>query len=286
MKFYYKQLFLSLNSRLVRNLFIISFYLLIFVSGDGICQVNPSAGKNRWSISLNPCINRSAVINTKFSSIPFRGITAGIGGFIKYQRPLAEHELHVFYTQGDNETNSTPLYNLNQTIFNIDYGNLYSIYSSANNLLECKVGGIIQLFYAGRVYNGFINQNHSFESALSFGGNIKLIFNLPGKLSGFAITNRLAIPLVFGYSTPDNLKNAMDSPGSKTNSAIDYLFTYTRLGGIGKLLKIKNFISIERTLNPKNLLALTYNWDYYNIETASKVNAANHQLGISYRYEF
>ncbi len=286
MTHFYKRLFLPLITKPASYFLIFSFYLLFLANGKVICQAAPSAGENTWYIALSPCVNKSIVIDTKFSDIPFSGITPGIGGFVRYKRRLAEHELLIFYSLGDNEAKVEPQYNLNQTILNIDYSNLYSIHSSTNNLFECKVGGIVQVFYANRVYKGFINQNHSFESALSLGGNIKMIYKFAGKLSGFAITNRVTVPFIFGYSTPDDLNSSSDSPESKNNSDMDHLFTYTKLGGIGRLVKIKNFTTIERTLNQKFLLALTYNWDYYKIETGNTVIVANHQLGISCRYKF
>ena len=260
--------------------------LLTCVKEKGFSQAIADPVTKSWSVSINPGICNSNVTDNYFSKLPYKGITASIIAAVKHTRALTEHDLILFYTKGDLQTDSKPRFKLNQTILNIDYSILYSINTSEDQRFKLKAGVAGQLFFGDRVYHEFINQNNSFENAISLGGTIKLVYELPGIFSDFSLSNQLMIPVAFAYSQPSSANSAAEGRKSKTNSGFNNFFQFNKFATIPDIFRIKNYLAIERKLNSKNTIALSYFWDCYSVRTGNKVVQANHQLGVLYRYTF
>jgi hypothetical protein len=248
-------------------------------------QGKPEKKVNEWLLSVNLLANRSAVTDKKFSALFFSGINAGAAIAIKYKHGNAEHNIKACYAKGNLRTNNLSKAIVNQSILNIDYANLYPVYTSKNNLLKLKFGSGLQFTHTKRTYKEFINLNQSFETVLSIGPVVQTAYNFTGVLTGFSISNHFVIPLAGVMSQPAYAANVAEGQEPNKTPGISSFFKTGQAVSLNKFFAIKNSLAIEKVFNRKHTIAVKYNWMYYKINTNRIVLQANHQLGIVYQYK-
>jgi hypothetical protein len=259
--------------------------LFLLLNNKCFSQRKPEKKINEWLLSVNLLANRPTVTDKKFSTLLFSGINAGAAIAIKYKRGTAEHNITACYAKGNLRTNSLSKAIANQSILDIDYANLYPVYTSKNNLLKVKLGPGLQFMYTKRAYKEFINLNQSFETVLSIGPVVQTAYNFRGVLTGFSISNRFAVPLAGIISQPAYAANVAEGQEANKTQGISSFFKTGQRASLNKFFAIKNSLVIEKTFNGKHTIGVKYNWMYYKINTNRIVLQANHQLGIGYQYK-
>jgi hypothetical protein len=273
----YRAKYLPGNSRL----FILCFFFMMKIQVSG--QIDSGKRARDWFLSVDVMLNRTALIDKKFSSVPFSGTSPAISSSIKCEGPTAEHEITILYIFNSKlKTNTSLQSKPEQTGVNLDYINLYPLYKSGNHQLKCKAGGGIQFLHTERVFKDYINNNRSFEIAVSAGAIIQAEYNLPDKFKGFYLINRITIPFLFFYSQPAYSGNDEEL---NNRSALNIFFKKNNFAAIPQLLRFKNSFAIEKKIDDRRFVAVTYNWDYYNIRTLRKVLISGHQAGVLFRYK-
>jgi hypothetical protein len=259
--------------------------LFLLFNNKCFSQGKPEKKVNEWLLSVNLLVNRSAVTDKKFSALSFSGINAGAAIAIKYKHGTAEHDIAACYAKGNLSTNSLSKAIASQSILDVDYANLYPVYTSKNNLLKVKLGPGLQFIHTNRAFKEFINLNRSFETALSIGTVVQTAYNFRGVLTGFSISNRFAVPLAGIMSQPAYAANVAEGQEPNKTPGISSFFKTGQAVSLNKFFAIKNSLAIEKVFNKKHTVAVKYNWMYYKINSNRVILQANHQLGIAYQYK-
>ncbi len=257
------------------------FFILLSSNMEGQGNLNEKS----LLVSIKAFAGNSSVIDYKFSSIPFKGFNPGASLSLKFRRTRMEHEIQGLFTKGKLKADKFPNDVLNQKIINLDYNALWYL-ASENNRLQIKAGGALQLLYAERIYNGFINMHRSFETLVSIGPVTEINYYLPQVLDGIAFSDRIILPLLFSYSQSPYLSDEFYNSDLKNNHGLGLFFSQNQIAAIAKIFRITNSFAVEKEIAGKHFISLTYRWDFYHLKTSREVLEANHQPGISYTYKF
>ena len=247
---------------------IILFFALYNVSE---AQSISSQQQEKWQLSAGIVASQSNVIDKSFSSLPYTGINAGAFLSLQYRQNKSFHELDAFYSGGSLKTSGN-FSQLKNIYLNIDYANVYAI-GPANRSLKFCGGGGINVLYAQRDYNNFVNNNNSFEFATSLSAvfEISYLFN-----NTFSISDRLIVPVVSAVVQPDYGDDV------KSNS----FFSSMHMLSFSSFLRVKNNLRVDMNFAPRHNLGLGYSWDYYQLKDIRDVKYANHELMLIYSYLF
>ena len=249
-------------------------------------QTNQNHIGANWLLKVGVGFNRQSVSDKNFTTISYSGQNVGYSGGLKYETNNSFHELELFYTTGTKIMKALPEERLRAGYFNIDYTNLYRIGDLENHSLACKIGGALDMLYAKRKFNNFINNNVAFEFAASLSAAIEGTYKFGNGLAGFSITDRLKVPFVSLVSQPSfGSNNAAGSVSQNDNSFGDILKD-NRIAGFSSFLRFKNYCSLEKTITDNGKLSLNYTWDFYRLNGLRKVMQATHRLEFMYSFIF
>jgi hypothetical protein len=252
-----------------------------------LCQENYNEHNKNWRLSAGIVFNLYKVTDKNFSTLTYRGSSPGAAVALRYEGKHAQHEIAALYISNANlSTNTSPQAKLNSGIFNMEYVNIYSLYVSSNNLFNCKAGAGIQFLNNSRKFNQFINNDFSFETALSFGAVAQLQYGLGKNNNSIILTTRITLPLFFIFSQPSYSGTSAEDQEAENGTAFKKLFTNTKTGSFSGFLRIKNEFAINKNLGNHHGISIIYNWEFYKIKTARSVIAASNQAGIQYNYKF
>jgi hypothetical protein len=261
------------------------FLLFTLLNNKSFGQQQAKKNAKEWLLGISVPANRHVVTDKKFSALSFSGMNAGAAITIKYKHGNTEHDVTACYAKGNLSTNGLSKSTVTQSILNIDYANLYPVYTAKNNLLKLKLGAGLQFMDNKRVFKEFINLNRSFETVLSIGPIFQIAYNLTGILTGFSISNRFTIPLAGIMLQPAYAANFAEGQELNKNPGIGTFFKTAEAISLNKFFCVKNSLVIEKTFNGKHTIGVKYNWAYYKINTNRVTLQANHQLGIAYQYK-
>lgn len=200
-----------------------------------------------------------------FSNQSFSGFCFGGAGFLQYQSGKAIHELEMLYLSGSLKP-GVHASSADISIINGSYYNLYTIGDAARSALSCKAGGAIDILYVKRMYDDFVNNQASFE----FAGSVAAAFEINWQnihTSGLRLSDRISLPLI----------TLLQQPGFGGGQGGE-----TTITSLNTFLRIRNKLSLEKTITGGQSLSIAYVWDFYRVHTDREVLQANHQVAITY----
>jgi hypothetical protein len=254
--------------RRILSAFLLTFFLLAGVIA--IAQEN-----NSWQLRAKLLTCYANVTDPAFSSLSYSGFAVGGEAGVRYEKDRSMHEWAIAYSGGRLKQDVN---RLQQTYITGGYTYLNTVHSSGN--FEYKAGGSIDMLYARRDYEHFINAGISNEliASLSAAGEISCsLFN------GFTVADRLQLPLVSALMQPSIYEE--DPPGKEGSRLNDFLKS-NRVASFGSFLRIKNNLILEKSIGMNQSISFAYTWDYYKVKDKVPVRQANHQVGIIYSYIF
>ncbi len=261
-------------------------YIFFSMGNNAFAQKNDGPDNQKWLLKVGGILNKESVVDNTFTAIPYAGINWGGTASVKYQKEKVSHEVECYFSKGNLKTAVNPESSLSNSYFNLDYNNLYTIGSNSAGSVLLMAGGSLNILYARRDYAAFINNNSSFEFAASLGGATEFCYFFNNRLSGFSLSDRINIPLVSAVVQPafgsDNAAGVLNQNGL---SAKD-LFNYERIVSFSSFMRIKNLLSIDKMIGPRQKISFNYAWDYYQISGTREVKQAIHSLGLTYSFIF
>lgn len=249
-------------------------------------QTNPNHLRANWLLKVGVGLNRQSVSDKNFTTLLYSGQSVGYSGGLKYEADNSFHELEVFYTTGTRTIKAFPEKRLRSGYFNLDYANLYRIGILENQSLACKIGGAMNVLYAKRQFNNFINNNAAFEFAASLSAALEGTYKFGNDPAGFSITNRLTVPFVSLVSQPSFGSNNAAGCVSQNDNAFGNILKGNRIVGFSSFLRFKNYFCIEKAITDNGKLSLNYTWDIYRLNGLRQVTQATHRLDFKYSFIF
>jgi hypothetical protein len=247
-------------------IYVLSF---LFAAISCVCQYeNQTAAQ--WKLSVKLIAGGQRVADKSFSTVTYAGIGGGIASVVSYRKNRSLHELEVSLLKGNIKTSTDPVARANQLYSNLDYYYLYTITPEAS--LTLKAGGNLNLLYAKRKYNDFINNTASRETVASLAGTVELVYDLKSSLPGCVILDRVTVPFISSLSQPRY--------GDKGSTGS--IFNNMQSGSFADFMRVRNRLTIEKSILPGQTISLSYTWDYYQLTTNREVKQAGHQLALMY----
>ncbi len=273
------------NTSLFCSKTVLIFSFLIIFGTQKVNSQEKNDSLTKWVIGLQGNINQNSVIDNNFSSLPYSGSYLGAAFSIDYQKKKAIHIFEVNYSKGVLKTRYQD--KLTQANLNFEYTNLYKFGAlESTSLIKFYGGGNFGYLHAARKYSTFINNNETFESAISLGASVKALFVPQGKLSGFSVSNSFSMPIISAVGQPafgsELSPGSINSEGSKLKSTIES----QKILNISEFFQLKNTLAINKYFKRNNKIALSYSINYYHIKTQREVKQSQHSLGLSYNYLF
>lgn len=228
-----------------------------------------------WQLRAKLFAGYANVKDEVFSKLNYTGWSAGAGAAVRFEKGRSLHEWEVAFSKGNLEHENN---GAQQTYITGDYTYLYSLREQAD--INYDVGGSINILYAKRSYDDFINYNVSNEliTSLSVVGAMSVSLG-----NGFSVYDRLQLPLVSMVMQPSVYDE--NAPG-KTGSGLKDFFKSSRLASFRSFLRIKNNLILEKEIGLRQSISFAYSWDFYRVRDQIGIRQANHQLGITYNYTF
>lgn len=264
------------NARTTKT--VIGMLYFVFTFNNGWAQLQ-SENSGKWVFGLGFTFNQSSVIDKSFSSLAYSGNGLGINSLISYKEKYFEQELGFGYS-----TNlSTNAYknNLNETYLYLNYSGLFGLSNPAKTEFKILTGPSLSFIYDARKYEGFVNNNNTFEFASSLGATIEARIGINKLFKGFSINNRLTMPFVSFVEQP-----AYGMEGFFFNSNNQGAAVKNENGIVGpqKFFRISNTLSMHKKLAQHHKIILAYTADFYNIKTVREVKRNNNSLSLLYCY--
>jgi hypothetical protein len=247
--------------------------LLLFFLLAGANVIAQESGD--WQITARLFTARSTVKDQVFSQLMYSGWSPGGGAALRFEKGKSLHEWEIAFAKGTLKQDNNQA---QQTYITGDYTYLHGLNNGSN--LNVMAGGSLNILYARRNYDGFINYSVSNELIASLGPAGLISFSF---YNGFSVCNRLQIPLVSMVMQPSIYD---ENPPGKTGSGLSDFLKSNRFATFGRFLRIKNNLTMEKEIGPGQSLAFTYSWDYYQIRSKPDIQQASHLLGFIYRYTF
>lgn len=256
------------------------YSLFILMTLGGKSQSVPGNDNYKWRLSAGVLLDRSAVIDEKFSAASYSAIIPGGMIDIRHKSARAMHDVAVVFSTGKLGSSAAPSYTTAQSALTVDYSVLYRIAKSSNGMFACRVGGGLQFSYNERSFNDFVNSTPSFETLASMGP----VADFSYRVTGFTLSDRITLPVLFSFSqSPYTSLPGTGSSGNK--SGVGYFFDSNRWVLAPELFRIKNSFVMTREINDKQSVSVSYNWQFYKIKGRQAVLQANHQLAVLYSYK-
>lgn len=250
----------------------ISLLLLffLFTCGSVIAQET-----GNWQITARLFTGSSTAEDQVFSQMKYTGWSLGGGVALRFEKGRSLHEWEAAFAKGTLKQDNNQA---QQTYITGDYTYLRELNNAGN--IHLMAGGCINILYARRSYEGFINYTVSNELIASLGaaGAVSFSFN-----NGFSVSNRLQIPLVSMVMQPSIYD---ENPPGKTGSGLSDFLKSNRFASFGSFLRFKNNLILEKEIGAGQSLSFAYVWDYYQLRSTPAVQQASHQFGFIYRYTF
>ena len=206
----------------------------------------------------------SNVIDNEFSSLPWSGMAGAGGLFITYNKKKISQELSASYIYGVLSSSAGSANKVTQSALTINYTCVYEMTGKKAGG-QYALGGSINYLHINRDFEHFINKQRSYESALFPAVVMDVLFPLNNKLNKWSLSDRIQFPLFTWYSR------------SSADKA-DWQFS----APFGDFLYIGNAFALNRALNNRHRLSVTYNWNYYRIQSIQEVKQATHQCFLVY----
>ncbi|MBI3883256.1 MAG: hypothetical protein HY305_03330 [Sphingobacteriales bacterium] len=262
-----------LNARILLAVLLLLLQLITFAQ---------KKSKPAYILQVGAGINNFYVIDKNFSSLPYSGIGWGIVGGIQRQQKKLYQQLSFQYATGNLHTSIQPKYYTSQMYVALDYMQLYKLGISRDSALEYKAGAGLNAFLTQRNYGGLGSNSFSYDFALSLSAACEIDYHFKNKLHGFSISNRIIVPFVSSIVQP--AYGSDDLPGylPQNNSSVKGLIKSNHIVSFPSFFRIKNSFTLKKKVTEKESLALSYNWDYYQMTTDREVKQANHQLLLTY----
>jgi len=253
----------------------------------------PLAGQSKenyiranWFLKVGVGLNRQSMSDKNFTTLLYTGQSAGYYASLKYETNNSFHELELFYTTGIKTMKVLPEAHLRAGYFNLAYTNLYRIGALENHSLACKIGGALDMLYAKRKFNNFINNNVAFEFAASLSAAVEGTYKFGNGLAGFSITDRLTVPFGTLLAQPSFGSNNAAGSVLQNGNSIGDIFKENRIAGFSSFLRFKNYCSLEKAISDNGKLSLNYTWDFYRLNGLRQVMQASHRLELMYSFIF
>lgn len=265
----------------IRTIFskiVIGVLCFLFFINRGWAQIpNPNSGK--WAFGLGITLNQGSVIDKNFTSLAYSGKGLGIATLINYKKKYFEQELGFAYNTSISTTNYKS--RLNESYLNGNYTGMFGLSNPANNGFKLLAGPNLSIIYNARKYDGYINNNNTFEFASSLGAAIELRCGINKLIKGLSLNNRISMPFVSFVEQP-----AYGSEGFFLNSNDGGTTVKNINGFVGpdKFFHITNTLGMHKSLGKHHKIILTYTADFYKISTPREVKKNNNSLGLIYGY--
>jgi hypothetical protein len=261
----------------------ILFFIFIFLCTVCSITAQKSGGGSvsQWNFNIGAGAVRMIVADKKFSALTFDGTTVSGLASVGYQRNNVSHQLDFCFASGTLQTGNKES-SLQNNYFNVDYINLYKLGKGDGRSIIYKAGACVNVLYAGRSFDGFINNNTSFDFAASIGVAASLQYFFGDPSAGFSLGDRIEIPVLSVVVQPafgsNNASGSLDKAGF---SASD-IFNHSSMQSFNAFVRIRNVLGIEKRLAERHQIALNYTWDYYRLSGDRKVQQAIHTMALSY----
>lgn len=262
-----KTFYLPINMKMQVSLLVLFFLIA------GIHVTAQETGN--WQITARLFAANTTVKDQVFTQLNYKGWSLGGGLALRFEKGMSLHEWEVAYSKGTLEKGNDEA---QQTYVTGVYTYLHALNDAGN--VQLMAGGSLDILYARRNYDGFINYNVSNELITSLGaaGAVSLSFG-----NGFSVSNRLQIPFASMVMQPSIYD---ENPPGKTGSGLGDFLKSSRFATFGKFLRFKNNLILEKEIGVGQSLSFAYSWDYYKVRDKPGIQQANHQLGFIYRYTF
>jgi hypothetical protein len=247
--------------------------IILLLAGSKVFAQN-EAGRPQptWLLGIKAMAGSTRIMDNSFSAPPYTGTSFGASCAIKYNKEKLLHELELGYTGGNLQTNSTPAFELDETYFTLDYVQLHDLRPAATAAsFIYRAGGSINVLYAQRKYNRFINRDNTSELAASVSGALEITWLLTNTLTGFSMTGRVQAPLASWVRQP--VFGNEHIPGHNN-----------RLLSFNNFFRLKSTLILEKKLSGRSRLSLGYTWDYYQVHSSWQVKQARHQAACMYSF--
>jgi hypothetical protein len=248
----------------------LTFFLGFILSHSGLLAQLSVENDQTWSLSAKGIFTSSRTIDRTHSAIPFTGLLAGGGLTVQHRYNKFFHQLAAVYTSGNTEAQDQPVYKANTDYLDISYTLLIEL-NQGEPAINLSAGGGIDFFSLKRKYSGFLNNDRSAESAVSFFGAIEASRLFAGP--GLKLKDRLEIPFV------SHLEQERTGFGEKPAS-------HQKMVSFPGFFSVGNTVSLGKSLTDRHLISLDYQWKFYRIKSFQGVKQAMHQAAISYSFLF
>lgn len=264
---------------MIKSLFFIFIFLGTVCSSTA--QKSAAGYVAQWNFNFGAGAVRMIVADKKLSALSFEGTTVSTFASVGYQRNKVSHQLDFNYGAGTLQTGNKQS-SLQNNYFNADYINLYKLGKGDSRSIIYKAGACVNVLYGARSFNGFINNNTSFDFAASLGVAASLQYFFGDPSAGFSLKDRIEIPAVSVVVQPafgsNNASGSLDKAGFLASD----IFNHSSIQSFNAFVRMKNVLGIEKRLADRHQIALNYTWDYYRLSGDRKVQQAGHTMALSY----
>lgn len=250
----------------------------LFLVSEGRAQTQ-NLNMEKWVFKLGFALNRSFVIDKNFSLINYNGNGPGFNSTINFKSKNVEQELSFSYSsyQLKNKYQNK----LDESYINGNYTSLFCLTNRENKGFKLLAGPNLSVMHNTRKYEGFLNNNNTFDFASSLGASIEFGCGINKFMKGITLKNRFAMPFfsfveqpVYGSEGFLFYSNNEEPVAKNMNAFV----------GPGKYFRVTNTISIDKVLAQHHKIILAYLVDYYKISTIREVKRNNNSLVLSYGF--
>lgn len=228
----------------------------------------------QWRLSAKLIASNQQVTDKYFSAVPFSGIHYGVAASAQFTKNNNLHEWETGFSTGSIETHTNPAASGKQSLFAFNYYNLYKVSPGNTSPWTIRAGGSINVLYAKRSYDDFINNNTSGEFAASLSAAAEATVDFGEALPGLSLSDQLTVPFVSALAQP--------AFGEKLSGGS--VFSNMQAGSFSSFLRIKNKLALDKKITDNQSISLSYIWDYYRFTTDRRVYQAGHKLALQYSF--
>jgi hypothetical protein len=244
-------------------------------------QQGDRVSQPQWNFSIGAGTGKSFVVDKRFTALTFDGTTVAGFAAVNYSGKKASHQLDCNYAAGklqtDNRQNT-----LHNSHFSLNYTNLYQLGAGGGRSIVYKAGIGVNILYDGRSFDGFINNNTSFDFAASLSAAASVQYFIGDPAAGFSLKEQISIPVVSVVVQPAFGSNNTPGSSEKAGFSAGDIFNQSRIQSFNPFLRFVNMLGIEKRLAERHQVALNYTWDYSHFSGSRKVLQANHTIFLYY----
>ena len=159
----------------------------LFLVSEGRAQTQ-NLNTEKWVFKLGFALNRSFVIDKNFSLINYNGNGPGFNSTINFKSKNVEQELSFSYSsyQLKNKYQNK----LDESYINGNYTSLFCLTNREKKGFKLLAGPNLSVMHNTRKYEGFLNNNNTFDFASSLGASIEFDCGINKLMKGITLKNR------------------------------------------------------------------------------------------------